>query len=66
MDLELRGKYALVTGASRGIGRALAQTLAEEGCTLTLVARAATALEQVAAELRPVAGNVQFAAFDLS
>jgi len=48
----LKDKLALVTGASRGIGRATAGALAQAGCNLVLVGRHGDALEQVAHELR--------------
>ena len=52
MDLRLTDKVAIVTGSSRGIGRAIAAGLAAEGCRVTLCARGAEALEQSAVELR--------------
>jgi NAD(P)-dependent dehydrogenase (short-subunit alcohol dehydrogenase family) len=51
MDLELTGKVAIVTGASRGIGRAIAETLAGEGMNLALVARSRNQLESLSAAL---------------
>lgn len=52
MDLGLKGKKALVTGASRGLGRAIAETLANEGVDLAICARTAESLEEAAASLR--------------
>jgi 3-oxoacyl-[acyl-carrier protein] reductase len=51
LQLELEGKVAVVTGASRGIGRAIAETLSGEGMRLLLVARSAEDLERVASSL---------------
>src|SRR5258706_12022224 len=49
MDLGLDGKTALVTGASRGIGRAIAIGLAREGARVALVARGGPTLDEAAA-----------------
>ncbi len=56
MDLHLRGKRVLITGASRGIGAAAAETFASEGCNLHLAARDKAALDALAARLRPAHG----------
>jgi hypothetical protein len=52
MDLELAGKTALITGASRGIGRAIADVLAAEGVSLHLASRTAADLETARDEIR--------------
>jgi 3-oxoacyl-[acyl-carrier protein] reductase len=51
MDLGLRGKKAIVTGATRGIGRAIADLLAAEGCDVAICARHRETVEETAAAL---------------
>jgi 3-oxoacyl-[acyl-carrier protein] reductase len=51
MDLQLSGKVAIVTGASRGIGKAIAETLSTEGMKIALVARSRTELESLSSSL---------------
>src|ERR1700756_3523030 len=59
-------RAAIVTGASRGIGRTIAETLAAEGFDLTLTARKPEALEQTADELRALGANVGHVAANLA
>ena len=56
MDLGIAGKRALLTGASKGLGKACALALAREGVHLTLVARGLDTLETTAAEICAVTG----------
>jgi len=57
MDLGIRGKQALVCGASRGLGRGCAEALAAEGAHVTLVARNAGVLELATQQLRALGGG---------
>ncbi|RYY08065.1 MAG: SDR family NAD(P)-dependent oxidoreductase, partial [Alphaproteobacteria bacterium] len=56
MDLGLHGKRALVCAASKGLGRACAMALAQEGVAVTITARTRETLEQTAAEIRDATG----------
>ncbi len=67
MELGLRGSKALVTGASKGIGRACAEVLAEEGCDVVLVSRTAADLEAARAKIAAKHNvAVRYYALDLS
>lgn len=57
MDLGLAGKYALITGGSHGIGRAIALSLADEGCHVAICGRTQERLDRTVAEIR--ARNVE-------
>jgi NAD(P)-dependent dehydrogenase (short-subunit alcohol dehydrogenase family) len=56
VDLGLKGRVAVVTGASRGIGKAIARGLADEGVDLVLLSRAQDAIDRAADELRRATG----------
>jgi len=56
MDLQIRGKRAIVCAASKGLGKACATALAREGAEVTINARDASALEATAAEIRAATG----------
>ena len=56
-EKPLEGKIAIVTGASRGIGRAIALRLAQDGATLVLAARTEADLAKVASEIQSSGGK---------
>jgi 3-oxoacyl-[acyl-carrier protein] reductase len=65
MDLNLKNRRALVTGASRGIGRAIALRLAAEGCDVGICARGADGVAAMATEIEALGVRCHAAAFDV-
>ncbi len=63
---ELAGKVAIVTGASRGIGRAISIALGGEGATVVLAARAVEKLEQTAEQVRRAGGEAEIVVTELA
>lgn len=66
MAQSIQGKVAFVTGAGRGIGRAVAEALAKEGVAVGLLARTAAQIEEVANEINANGGKAAFAAADVT
>ncbi len=66
MDLGIKGKWALVGGASKGLGFGCAQSLAREGANVVIVARGAEALEAAAMELRKLGTTILAVAVDIT
>ena len=62
MDLQLKGKSAIITGSSKGLGLASAKALVAEGCRVCICARGTDALNRAADELRRIGGEGMVAA----
>lgn len=65
-NLDLHGRHALITGAGRGIGAAIARALADAGAAVTLAGRSADVLEALAAELRARGAAVHPVSMDVT
>ncbi len=65
MNLELSGKNAVITGASKGIGRSIAMNLAKEGCNVAICARGKKTLESTKNELTKIGVKVFAAVCDV-
>jgi 3-oxoacyl-[acyl-carrier protein] reductase len=63
MDLEIRGRVAMVAAASKGLGRAIAEALAREGCRLSICSRSEESIDAVS---REIGGDVLGVACDVS
>ncbi|WP_124640849.1 3-ketoacyl-ACP reductase [Amniculibacterium aquaticum] len=64
--MNLQGKNAIITGGSRGLGKAIAMALAHEGVNIGITGRSTETLKTVAAEIENLGVKVAFAAFDIS
>lgn len=66
MELGLNGKRALITGAGRGIGAAVAAALAAEGAEVCLLSRTEAQLQTVCEKIRAAGGRASYQVFDLA
>ncbi|MEX2238495.1 MAG: SDR family NAD(P)-dependent oxidoreductase [Dehalococcoidia bacterium] len=66
MDLQLAGKVAIITGSSKGLGRATALALAAEGVSISLCARGAETLEETRREIESAGGRARATTADLN